>query len=149
MIWMSEAALPRTAVKAQSVMRLPETSTLPARKTLTPLPFSPVPPPSARMRAMRLAETMLPSSPSFRAPHLDAVVAAVGDVVVGDLETRRVDAADGGLDDGGDGAVGDAARAHGKRDAVGGAARERQMAQAHAAELRIETRPWVRPASSA
>ena len=50
--------------KAQSVMRLPETSTLPARKTLTPLPFSPVPPPSARMRTMRLAATMLPSSPA-------------------------------------------------------------------------------------
>ncbi len=64
MIWMSEAALPRTALKAQSVMRLPETSTLPARKTLTPLPFSPLPPLSARMRTMRLAETMLPSSPA-------------------------------------------------------------------------------------
>ncbi len=44
-------------------MRLPETLTLPARKTFTPLPFSPVPPLSARMRTMRLPDTMLPSSP--------------------------------------------------------------------------------------
>ena len=29
-----------------------------------PLPFSPVPPPSARMRSMRFAATMLPSSPA-------------------------------------------------------------------------------------
>ncbi len=64
MICMSDAALPRTALKAQSVMRLPETSTLPARKTFTPLPFWPLPPLSARTRTMRLAETRLPSSPA-------------------------------------------------------------------------------------
>ena len=43
------------------------------------------------------------------APDLDAVVAAVGNVVVGNFQPRRVDAADGGLDDRVDGAVGDAA----------------------------------------
>ena len=69
------------------------------------------------------------------APHLDAVVAAVGDVVVGNLQPRRVDAADGGLDDRVDGAVGDAAGTGDERDAVGGAARHRQAVQTHAAAI--------------
>ena len=80
----------------------------------------------------------------LRAPHLDAVVAAVGDVVVHDLEARRVDAADGGLDGGGDGAVGDAAGAAFKRDAVGGAARELRWRSACRGELRARERRCVR-----
>jgi hypothetical protein len=71
----------------------------------------------------------------LRAPHLDTVVAAVGDVVVNDIEAQCVDAADGGLHGGGDGAVGNAAATGLKRDSVGGTAGERQMAQAHAARV--------------
>ena len=54
---------------------------------------------------------------------------------MGNLEPRRVDAADGGLDDRVDGAVGDAAGAGDERDAVGGAARHRQAVQTHAAAI--------------
>ncbi len=69
------------------------------------------------------------------APHLDAVVAAVGDVVVGDLYARGVDAADGRLQHIGDGAIGDATGTTRQRDAVGGAAAECEVPQAHVARV--------------
>ncbi len=60
------AELARTAVKAQSAMRLLATMTPWARKMLMPLPFCPVPPALAPMRATRLPVTMVPSSPSLQ-----------------------------------------------------------------------------------
>ena len=62
-IWMLEAALPRTAEKAQWRMRLPRTITLPARNTLMALPYWPEPPERLAMLSMRLSITMVPSSP--------------------------------------------------------------------------------------
>ena len=74
-IWTFEAELARTAEKAQSAMRFDVTRTLPARKTLMALPFSPVPPSRAAMRSMRFMATIVPSSPLARTPDEDAVVA--------------------------------------------------------------------------
>jgi hypothetical protein len=54
--------LSRTALKAQSEMRLLATVTLPPRKILMPLPFWPSPPSLAATRSMRLPITNVPSS---------------------------------------------------------------------------------------
>ena len=62
-IWMLLALLARIAEKAQSLTMLLETITLPARNTLMPLPFCPVPPLRAlRCGVTRLPETIVPSS---------------------------------------------------------------------------------------
>ena len=60
LIWMLLALLARIAEKAQSETRLPETTTLAARKALMPLPFCPVPPLRAPMRSTRLPVTSVP-----------------------------------------------------------------------------------------
>ena len=128
-IWMLEAALPRTAENAQLRMRLPRTITLPARNTLTALPYWPEPPERLSIASMRLSTTMVPSSPGLPrqtwmpllpAPVmvLRAIRSAAGvegmDRDVGAVGNERVDdlAVDRGAGDGGaagveDFAVGD------------------------------------------
>ncbi len=101
-IWMLEAALPRTAEKAARLMRLPRTVTLPARNTLMALPYWPEPP-GVAISSMRLSMTSVPSSP-FAERDQDAVIAGAAHGVALDHEpTRieRVDRDDCGLGDGG------------------------------------------------
>ena len=63
-ICMLLAALARTALTAQSVIRLFDTIAPWARNTDTPLPFGPSPPSPTATLAMRLPVTIVPSSPS-------------------------------------------------------------------------------------
>jgi hypothetical protein len=60
-IWMPAPELLRTAVNRQSDTRLLLTITLPARYTLTPLPFWPSPPERASIFSIRLPVMMVPS----------------------------------------------------------------------------------------
>src|SRR5690606_29626185 len=61
--WQLWVELSRTAVKAQSAIRLSATMTSSARKILMPLPFCPLPPPRHSILAMVLPDTMEPSGP--------------------------------------------------------------------------------------
>ncbi len=88
---MPEAELPRTPVKAQLTMRLPRTSTLPARKALMALPYWPVPPERACTFSMRLSITMRAVGADALTQDLDAVVADLVHRVLGDEKARRVE----------------------------------------------------------
>ena len=98
------------AEKAQSAMRLPLTITEPARNTLMPLPFWPLPPLLAAMPSMRLADDDGGVFARRGPPHQNAVVAAVAHLVMRDLKSGGVLAEQTGFADIADLAILDPAR---------------------------------------
>ena len=98
-IWMLEAELPRTAVKAQLLMRLPRTMTLPARNTLMALPYWPEPPARLSIASMRLSTTMVPSSPAAERQTWMPLLPASKIVLRAISRPRRVERMDRGIGD--------------------------------------------------
>ena len=113
-------------------MRLLLTITEPARNTLIPLPFCPLPPLFAAMRSMRLAVTMVPSSPISErqtrmplSPQSRTWLCAISSPAASSL--KRPPFADVA-----DLAIGDAARDFAQHDAVLGAADDAAVRQSEA-----------------
>ena len=117
-IWMLEAALPRTAEKAQLLMRLPRTITLPARNTLMALPYWPEPPARLSIASMRLSMTMVPSSPACERQTWMPLLPASKMRVARDQEAAAVERMDRDVGDVGEPVVGDLAVDRDAHDAV-------------------------------